>query len=207
MQDKLHEDLNEILITGAGKSEVKEYLLNKGYDLAVIENELNKIPFVKEKAFDDLSPKKKKMKKIVNIGMTIVTICILLKIFVFNQLNKKTYAEIRVSICNTSKRPVMVETNLQKGLCSLYGNGGCLSVEIGDKLPTDYLYTGEKYIKISVDGKSKTYYLGFIDFTSENNFLSRAEKIRIPGPKGFFSNQEYQHVSFNITSTDIAEGK
>ena len=47
-QNNLQDDLDKILITGAGRAEAREYLISKGYDLQIIDKELDKIPFVTE---------------------------------------------------------------------------------------------------------------------------------------------------------------
>ncbi|WP_018343233.1 hypothetical protein [Cytophaga aurantiaca] len=208
MPNDLQEDLYEILITGADKTKARAHLLSKGYDSDAVESELNQIEFANEEnnSSEDSSKGTKSSKsKIISIGILLFVVLVLLKLFFFNQYRKQTYALIKVKICNTSNVPVVVETNISKALNSPYVNGGCLSAVIGEELPTDYLYSQQFYIKITVNGKSQTF--SNENFGAITNMLSRAQINTSPGKEGFFSNQEIQYVTYTITPEDVAECK
>jgi hypothetical protein len=208
-QNNLQEDLDKILVTGAGRSETREYLIAKGYDLKSIENELDKIPFVTESKpeLSEFASTSLKKGTIVFMISAVLVIFGFLFSVLYHFTSKKRYAKINVTICNISKTKVRVETNLGKTFCSPFVSGGCLGTVIEGGLPTDYLLSDQVYIKISVDGKSTTFHSGPAYLAIIPNLLSRASIERGSLEEGYFSDTEVQSVTYNITQADIDQCK
>lgn len=208
MPNNLQEDLEEILITGADKDEIRSHLIAKGYDPNDVDRELAQIPFVNQNEMAaeivKSDAKSKKWKIIGTIMFALLIIGLLLKLYIHNKYNKPTYAEITITICNTSQSNIAIETNLTDALNSSFAKGGCLTATIND-LPADYIYSDRMYIKISVNGKSQTF--NTVNEGSFSNLASGVQVDHIPKTEGFFWDTEVQYVTYTITADDVAECK